>query len=115
MKKNIIIILTYSIIVLILLAIISIPINVDQEKIEASIQHEMNSIRKISEEKWPDMPEDIREDSLKINENIIRNSYESSNTFSVRFVSNSKALFIILVIGIIIVVLHTAHRRELGR
>lgn len=115
MKKIIIIILIYSIIALILLTIISIPTNVDQEKIEASIQCEMNSIRKLSEEKWPDIPEDIREDSLKINENIIRNSYESSNTFSVRFVSNLKALFIGLAIFIIVAALRAIHLRELWR
>ena len=113
MKKFIVIILIYSIIALIPLAIMSIPAKVDQEKIEANIQREMDSMRKFSEEHWPDMPEEIRENSLKINEDIIRRSYETSNTFSSNFVSNLKAFFIGLAILIVVIIVRSAHLREL--
>lgn len=104
MKKIIIIMGIYIVIAGTLLVIMSIPPKVDQEKYEAKIQSIMDAMRKSSEERWPNMPEYVRENSLEINENIIRNSYKASNTFSARFKKNLKAFFIgLIIVGVVIV------------
>lgn len=112
MKKIIMIILIYSIIALLLLAIVSIPAKVEEEKLEANIQSEIDSMRKFSEERWPEMSEEMRENTLKINENIIRSSHESSNTFASNFVSNLKAFFIGLVILLPVSILSSIYLKE---
>lgn len=113
MKRIIIKILIYSIIVLIVLCIASIPRKIDQEKLEAVMQYEANKVREISEEHWPDMPEDMREDSIKGTVNIIRDSYEYSNSFKHKFLRNLRLFFIGLPIAIVGGILHWLHSREL--
>lgn len=107
MKK---IILIYTIISLILISIMSIPSKVNEEEY---IEQEMENIREFSKERCPNMFQEIREDTLKINENIIGNSYQSSNTFLTKFIRNLKAYFIGLAIIIIAIALRKAHFEEL--
>ena len=115
MKKVLIIIGIYIIIAGTLLCIISIPLKEDQEEIETNIQHDIDNMKKNMEEHWPDMPEDVKKDSLKINENIIRSSYESSNTFSAKFSKNLRFFIIGIVIVALVAILHYAHAKELWR
>ena len=113
MKKIIIIILIYSIISVIFLSIMSIPPKIKQEEADAKIQQVVDSMREIAEEHWPDMPEEIIENALSTNENIVRDSYEKSNTFSFSFINNLIAYFIGLAIVIVIAILRRAHLYEL--
>ena len=113
MKKIIIIILINSIISVIFLSIMSIPPKIKQEEADAKIQQVVDSMREIAEEHWPDMPEEIIENALSTNENIVRDSYEKSNTFSFSFINNLIAYFIGLAIVIVIAILRRAHLYEL--
>lgn len=113
MKRIIRIILIYGIISLILLLITSIPPKLDPEKIDTFMQGEMNTMRKIAEEHFPNMTEAEIEESLKVSEDMLRRQLEYENSFSYRFRRNLHAFCIGLPIAILMGILGGAHRREL--
>lgn len=113
MKSFVIIIGIYIAVAGTLLVILSMPLKIEQEEYEAKIQYEIERMRKLSEERWPDMSEEQRENSLRMNEEIIRKSYEESNTFFVRFKNNLATFFIGLLIVVAVIVFKKIRYREL--
>jgi len=115
MKKFVIVIFIYSIISLVLLTLISIPPKLDEEKLDVALQVEQNKTSQYLEERFPNLPAEIREEAAQDSRNTIKGLYKETNTFSYRFKNNLKAYGIGLVILIVVMLVRGLHYNELYR